>query len=290
MPANLVPFLPFVIIGVGVIAVLLIVLSRRRSKAVPVDRERLLDLQNQWRAPAELLSLPVPRPVRLTVQAKLVVGFIVLFLAGAGAFAVFGVTAMERERQRAELLGREGVSGAATVVRKWSTSGKSTSYYVQYSYEVGDKLFHRRARISAGAWRRLHPGSQVAMRYAPSDPEVSRLDLESSAPSWLVLFPAVIFVVVIVLLPLPILTQRKLLQSGNPTGAIVTRVVPVKNGQSVRYQFLDMAGNEVAGSSMAAKAGAPEPGQAVTVLYDPDRPRRNTLYPPQMVRLDLPGL
>ena len=131
---DFVPFLPFVIIGVGVIAVLLIVLSRRRPKAVPLDRERLLDLQNQWRAPAELLSMPVPRPVRLTVQAKLVLGFMALFLAGAVAFAVFGVTAMERERQRAELLGREGVSSVATVVRKWSTSGKSTSYYVQYSY------------------------------------------------------------------------------------------------------------------------------------------------------------
>ena len=140
---DFVPFLPFVIIGVGVIAVLLIVLSRRRPKAVPLDRERLLDLQNQWRAPAELLSMPVPRPVRLTVQAKLVLGFMALFLAGAVAFAVFGVTAMERERQRAELLGREGVSSVATVVRKWSTSGKSTSYYVQYSYEVGDKLYQR---------------------------------------------------------------------------------------------------------------------------------------------------
>lgn len=286
---ELTPFLPFVIIGVGVIA-LLIVLIRRRPKAVPVDRERLLDLQNQWRTPAELLSLPVPRPVRLTTQAKLLLGFMALFLAGAGAFAVFGVTAMERERQRAELLGREGVSSVATVVRKWSTSGKSTSYYVQYSYEVGDKVYHRRARISSSAWRRLGPGSQIAVRYAPSDPEVSRLDLESTAPSWLVLLPAVIFVVVIVLLPLPVLTQRRLLQSGNPAGAIVTRVVPVKNGQNVRYQFLDMAGNEVAGSAMASSAGAPELGQAVTVLYDPDRPRRNTLYPPQMVRLDLPGL
>lgn len=155
---------------------------------------------------------------------------------------------------------------------------------------MGGQIYHRQARISSSAWRQLRPGSQVSARYVPSSPDISRLDLESRTPSWVAFLPFGVFALVIVLLPLPILRQKKLLQSGSIAGAIVTRVVPVKNGKNVHYQFLDTAGNEVAGSAMISTSQAPEAGQAVTVLYDPDRPKRNSLYPPQMVRLDPSGL
>ncbi len=287
--ANVAPFIPFVVIVVGLV-VLAIVMSRRQKKPLVVDRQQLLDLQNNWRAPSDLLSFPIPRPVRMTGQAKMLFGFMVLFQVGAGIFAVFGISAIQRDREREALLGREGVITQATIMRKWETRGKSTSYYAQYRYEVNGQVYHRQARIPSSAWRQLTPGSEVPARYAPSKPEISRLEVETRTPSWVMFLPFGVFALVIVLLPLPVLMQKKLLQSGSPAGAIVTRVTTVKNGKNVQYQFLDAGGNQVNGNAMVPASQTPEPGQAITVIYNPDNPKRNTIYPPQMVRLDVPAM
>jgi hypothetical protein len=284
-----VPIFPLGII-VLVFIVLAIVASRRRTKAIEVDRTQLFELQNQWRAPSELLSVPVPRPIKLTGQAKVLTVTMVVFLAGVAVFGWFAVNSVVQQQRQRELLGREGIHVTAVIARKWSQSGKSTSYYVTYSYEVGVMIYHRRARIRKSEWEGLQPGSQAAARYAVSDPGVSRLDIEGGgAPDWLVLIPIGVFALVIVFIPLPILRQKKLLATGQPVGGIVTRNSPVKNGRSVSYQFLDSVGNIVSGSAVVPVSGAPEPGAAVPVLYDPEKPSRNTIYPPQLVKLDMPG-
>ena len=86
-------------------------------------------------------------------------------------------------------------------------------------------------------------------------------------------------------------SSRRLLQYGEITGALVTNVsnplagVPLDDGHggtryagaAVRFAFLDQNRNLVRGWGKLP-AGT-QPGQVVTVVYDPAKPSRNTLYP-----------
>ena len=86
-------------------------------------------------------------------------------------------------------------------------------------------------------------------------------------------------------LPYLILKQRNLLERGQAVGAIVTGVAATRGGKRVSFRFLDSVGNIVTGSSPMRAVEAPSPGTVVTAIYDPEKPRRNLLYPAQFVRL-----
>jgi len=82
---------------------------------------------------------------------------------------------------------------------------------------------------------------------------------------------------------LQFLRQRRLLRSGQPAPGIVTRVSG-QNARTVRYRFLGGNGHPVKGKlgNYRYPIGLRD---VVTVLYDPYRPRRNTLYPSALFRL-----
>ena len=56
--------------------------------------------------------------------------------------------------------------------------------------------------------------------------------------------------------------------------------------QHVSYQFLDPTGNPVSGKTTSTESEVS--GEIVTVLFDPNKPRRNALYPPGLARLAKP--
>jgi hypothetical protein len=83
--------------------------------------------------------------------------------------------------------------------------------------------------------------------------------------------------------------QWSLLAHGRPAQATVTqtkRGVPgVKTAASrVHYEFRILSGARRTGQYYVEK-GAPPAGAALTVLYDPENPRRNSSYPLSLVRL-----
>lgn len=265
--------------------VIAIVATRFRSKDVPVDRVRLREVQAAWRAPAELSSAATPRNVRYAGKAR--AGFVLLAVVAVGAAtaAAFLVPEVRREQQDDALVRREGIPAGGIITSHWADHGKSTSYHVAYAYTVDGHQYASRAEVSRSAYDGLTDGAPAAIHYAPSRPDVSRLDLAVDVPAWIKLF---LFAPLIVLLVIPwrFMRLRKLLVWGTPTGAVVTRRSPVKGGIAIRYQFLDSSGEVVTVREAVSSRDAPQPGDVITVVCDPDQPRRAARYPIALVRLD----
>ncbi len=79
--------------------------------------------------------------------------------------------------------------------------------------------------------------------------------------------------------------QRRLLTEGRPAPGIVTRLSRTKGGMQVYYDFLLLSGSVAKGSS-GPVSKPPGIGQTVCVLYNPDNPRRNAIYPLCLVKED----
>lgn len=280
----------FVAIGITIVALVVLIryaISRQRASVVAPDHTRLFELQNEWRAPGELLAAPVPRPVQLTRQAKLALTVGLCFLVGMGVLGSYLYRSFRESQQQFERLMQNGVRTEAEVVRKWSSSsGKNRRYYLLYQFTADGSIQQRTASVSSSGYDQVREGQPVAVVYLPSDSRLSRLEIESGpTPVWVAMAPSLMLFFVALAIGLPILSQRKLLQYGQPAPAIVTRTTPVKNGRMVSYRFLDSVNNIIDGRVTVSSSKAPEPGAVVAILYDPNNSKRSSLYPPQMVRL-----
>jgi hypothetical protein len=284
-------YFPFAIgIVVVIVAVLVVVkLSRLQTVDFDVDRVRLMDMLNHWQGPPELVSLPPPRPVKYTGAAKGMFLLTALILAGMAGLALFVlVPQLEEQSQRETLLKQESAETRGIVLRTWINRGSkgSSSYHVAYQFTVGRAIYHGEARVSSSMFSRVAVNSPVILRYVPSRPEVSMMDGELHSPGWTVLFALLPFAA-FAMIPFTVVKEKRLLESGQPVGAVVTRVAPVKGGKSVSYRFLDAAGNTITGS-VTRSSDVPELGNTVTALYDPSKSRRSMLYPAKFVRLRNP--
>ena len=284
-------YLPIAVFVVAAVMVGLVVLKVYKIQTVKfdVDRVRLMDMLNQWQGPPELVSLPPLRTVKYTAAAKGLLAVMALIIAGISALILFVfVPRIQEQSRRDALLRQESAEMSGTVIRTWTTSGDkgSLNYHVAYQYTVGRAIYHAEAGVPSSVYRQLAANSPVRLRYVPSQPEISALDGEVHKPAWIVLF-AFLPLAVLVMIPLTVLKERKLLEEGQAVGAVVTRVMPAKGDKRVSYQFLDSAGNIISGS-VARSSNVPEIGSTVTALYDPGKSRRNMLYPAKFVRLNNP--
>lgn len=282
------PLIPVAVAVVAVTIVLLIVVRRRSTAAsIEPDRARLFEIQNEWRAPFELESGPLPRAVALSTQGKVAIGFGLLFLAGGCVLSVMGYRSLTQTQERQRMIREEGVETQGDVVRKWvSSGGKSRTYRIVYRFNVDGRIYQRSAVVGRDDYDRTNIGDKVQLRYVPANPLFSRLAIENRpVPVWVALIPPAFFLMILLLVVEPILSQRKLLQWGKPVGALVVHLSPVKGGKVVRYEFLDGVGNVVSGSSTVSGADVPEVGTIVTVVHDQNNSTRNVLYPPQMLRV-----
>ena len=273
------------IVLVGFITALAVLVMKRRSTTVTVDRAQLIQRRAEWRTPLEIESRPVPRPVRLTGQGIMLFALPIIVFAAAGVAAAFGVGLLRNVLRDAALVEREGVAGEARIVNKWIVSGKSRSRHVSYSYGVGSESFTGEAIVSSSLYDRLTTGSTVPIRYAVSRPAASRMDGVSYPSPWLMLTP---FVPLLLLIMLPTMAfrQRSLLANGTPTFGIVTAVWPTRGVRGFRYAYLDANGDAAAGSGNSRPRQAPAAGDQITVLFDPERPQRSGRYPLPYVRID----
>jgi len=280
--------IPAVIVALLVVAVIIVavVVNRRSTMNVSVDEPRLREVQAEWRAPEELLFRSTPRDVRYTGTARLVLTLVALAGVAAVVFAAFLVPAVLRDQQSLTLLEREGVQASGTITRQWTTRHKSnTDYHVAYTYEVDGRGYASEAEVSKASHARFGVGGAAGMRYLPSRPEFSRLDASVNSPPWIKL---VIFLPALLLLAVPWRFARikKLLTWGTPVGAVVTRNAPTKGGRAIRYAFLDPSGQVVTASEIVKSRDAPAAGDVITIVCDPNKPRRAGRFPFTMVTLD----
>ena len=263
--------------------------QRRKTKEVRVEQTQLLDLQNSWQCPPALRSMRTPRPVMFTRYGRGAIVFGVLFFA----MLVFFVWSIGSKLNRNYLLSAEGVVAQATISKKWVTRGRrgSTTSHATYVYQVGGRQYEGTTVVTSEAYQRLNVGAELGIQYAASRPGISRPDGANDQ----ILIQAclvVLFIVLLTVAPSVMARERSLLTRGEPTGAIVTRVSPTQNGHAVRYQFLDRLGQTVSGGVEVWRFSgqAPEAGQIVTIFYDPERPKRNTMSPGRWVRFRDKGI
>ena len=86
------------------------------------------------------------------------------------------------------------------------------------------------------------------------------------------------------LLPIPVRREVRLLAEGRPAPGRVTGFKKADEAFRVQYEFRLLNGALAKGKVNRSKP--PVVGAPLCVLYDPENPRRNALYPLSLVRLE----
>lgn len=234
------------------------------------------------------LSHSRPRDVALTGGGRALVVFaVVLFMAAIGAgVGMYKAAVRHAGEQRAIV--EEGVTTTGVVTRLRSDGDDRRR--VGYEFGVNGRVVRGDREVSAERRQTLKVGSSVDVRYLPSDPTVNDLGgrPRSGIPIALpfVLAPAVAAFGVLCLVRIH--RQRRLLSEGRVAPATVTGHAKHHGSHgnthlAIEYEFSLLSGATASGKS-GASSKPPALGSVVTVVYDPDQPWRNAVYPFSLVK------
>lgn len=218
------------------------------------------------------------------------------FFVGA-PFLIIGIyVGINTFRQQARFE-REGQVTQGMVLTKWisrsrdSQGRESTSYRVSYRFSAPDgTVVQREAQVSGELWDRLVEREPVRVTYLPSDPEINRIEDETSA--WML--PLIFTGLGLVFVPIGgviffkglggILRELRLQDQGTMVEATVVEVGPAGvslNGVRqwrIRYRYQDHRGRTRTGESglMAPEeAQAWKAGDTGTVRFDVRAPKKS---------------
>jgi hypothetical protein len=239
--------------------------TRRMPESVP----------EKWQIPDDLARAAIPRKLRLRATGWFLLGFGLCFMAFG---AMGGVTAY-LVRAQYETLISQGVETEANVtqIRQYRTRGGAINYAVSYSFVADAHVFSDTSLFNGSAYTYVRGYQQTPLLYLPSKPSVHRLLAEQLPPTFLTISPAVLPFAGLGLFAMwAVWRVWRLLSKGHIARAVVTGSRPSRNGLRLNYRFLDEAGREHIGRSNFDVSVAPP---MIPVFYDPQNPRRNTLYP-----------
>ena len=162
------------------------------------------------------------------------------------------------------------------------TRGKSTNYYLFYSYELpqsgGTRRFSADENVPRATYSAFSPGAGVTVRYVPDAPHISSIQWTPALPIWKTIGLTVAtlgtcFVTrqsVLTLQTLRLLRREGWVVSGRVSSA---NIESSRNGQrlNVVYQFTAPDQRVLRGSDNTLrndlKGKLPQPGTLVAVLY-----------------------
>jgi hypothetical protein len=246
-----------------------------------------------WRIPPEL-EQPLPRPVRLSGAGITYCVIAAVFIAAGVGITTHTINDELRREAEADSLMRNltvgGQETEATVTRLFTGMG----YVVNYAYTLDGRNYSKGAFITSEHWQALQVGSPLAIRYLTSDPAKSypESDPPNSQTHWLMVLPlagmALFFMFSFAVIQLSaVLPKWRLVARGHSGRAVVTQCKEGSQGRSsgyfLYYEFSLSDGSKCQGKKFSGQPMAE--GSTVTVLYDPNNPRRNRLYPMDTVRL-----
>jgi len=246
-----------------------------------------MDPNDQWKAPREL-ARSTPREVRLTGQGMALAVLGLLFVAGALAIAAFLGAKSSRETADRRILDEQGIRGQAVINRVWRGADKEHPPMVSYEFTMNGSVYRHTTRAPMKVWQTLAPGQTIAIRYLPSRPQNNTPDDwegDGPLPRWLPPMLSGMLLIPALVLPWIIRSQRRLLSEGRVAMGIVKKSRRSKDGRVYSYDFTLPEGRVVSGRTHSKRLKL-EPGAAITVIYDPEKPRRNALYPLDLVRID----
>jgi hypothetical protein len=198
-----------------------------------------------------------------------------------------GMTAFTlNERAVQEALSKNGVTKIATVTDGHKTTGRSTTYYLTYSYDVDvngqTTAFSNEETVSASLYDSTAIGAHVSIRYLPDDPATSRLLDEDSNNTFLIVI-GVAFIIGGLFLIFSFARQyrrdRILERDGQIISGSITKSsisgVGNKRQLHIQYQFLSPLGTELEGKQSERRRDVQiesiPPGTKVAVVYHDDK-------------------
>ena len=198
---------------------------------------------------------------------------------------IFLAGKIRRDAKSAQLLDDQGVTTEAVISRVWRGGGKEHEPRVSYRFENSGGVYSRSVQAPQKLWQGMKVGQSLRVRYVPSQPTISHpVDWPPSGlPVW---FPYVMTATMaFTAAPLWWLLARqiRLLSEGQ---AAPGRITAIRRGKGVVaiYEFELPNGTTIKGRSNVRNT--PAVGSQVCILYDPDHPKRNAVYPLPFVRLD----
>jgi Protein of unknown function (DUF3592) len=241
--------------------------------------------QSPWQPP-DGLGRSSQRPVRLAAGGIALAVLGILFAIGGPVLGAFLATKSRNEAARNASLHEEGVETSAVVTRVWRDGGKENRRMVAYRFSAGDRELIGHSSPPRDIWDTLHEGDPLPIRYVPGKPEINHPTGWETPPmpTWLPWLMAGMFIWPGIMFWSMIRRQSWLLAEGRPTPGTVTAIRRGKQVAAV-YEFKLLSGEVHKGRAMVNRP-IPTVGDRVCVLYDPDNPRRNALYPLQLVKLD----
>lgn len=230
------------------------------------------------------LQRAIPRPVRLTAGGVAVAVLAVALLGGAVLAGWVANREARNSAARRALFEREAVAGTAEVTALERVKDNARRVYFRYS--AGGGIFTGRQTLKRRNWRGLRAGSQIPIRYLPSDPSVAYIRGGPKVlPLWAGPVIAAILAAVAALLAWAIRRQWRLLAEGRTaSGRIAGSKNLGRHGHRVEYQFRTLSGSLAKGFFQCSKT-PPPPGSGLLVLYDRERPSRSALYPFSLIQL-----
>jgi len=244
-----------------------------------------MSIPKRWEPP-EGLNRSLPRPVRLSAQGKVFVVLGAIFLIAGIGFGLMMARQVRQDAEREQLLNEKGVEATGTVIRAWRSSDKSRTPMVSYHFPVNGMELGGQSSMQTEAWRGIQVGGALTIRYLPEDPRVNRPAQGAGGPmqAWVPWMAGLMFIFPAFLFRWMIRGETRLLAEGSPAAGVVTQVTRRKK-LIVYYHFQLPTGEEMHGKSSVGGGLVPKTGEQVCVLYNPDNPRRNAVYPLETVRL-----
>jgi len=240
-----------------------------------------------WKAP-DGLGYSGLRPVRLSGAGYALSVLAAFFVIGGLVLGVFLWNQSRRQSTETLRLRNEGVLAQATVVRLWKSGDKDNTPWVSYRFEVDGQVVTGSTQAPRKKWSAMHTGDTIPVRYLPANPAINHPEgwTRHVTPVLVVVLVPAMFMGFAVLFGVILTRQSRLLSEGRPAPGVVVKVRRTDKAVTISYEFRVMSGATRKGRSSLSGKNVPGEGSVVCVIYDPDNPRRNGLYPFSLVRLD----
>jgi hypothetical protein len=238
------------------------------------------------------LERSAPRDVGLTTGGRALMVLAWLLVAGAVTAGIALYFEARRQSDAALNFDQRSVTASAVVDRLWrKTSDEDKPAFAAFHFDAGGLRIDGESRLPVSRWRELRNGSTVPVRYLPDNPRrfVVAGQRRSRMPFAVPYVVSSILAAIALLCLAVVQWQRRLLSEGRAALAVVTAVRKShgSSGETQRemvYEFPVLAGTIATGKAGAAKAVAV--GTRISVVYDPEQPKRNRPYPFSLVTLN----
>lgn len=228
-----------------------------------------------------------PRALQLTASGRaLLVVAVVLGAAAVAACVGMSLVVRQQADDRRAIVER-GVVTEGVVTRLWASGDNRQK--VEYAFVAGGVRHEGDIKVSAERRRTLRVGSPLAVRYLAERPDFNDLGgrPRSGMPAALPFVIAAVLVACAGLCAFGLRRQWTLLSDGRVAPALVTGHTSEKTQHGTQrqmtYEFLLLSGAVGSGKSQTSDE-PPAVGSVIPVIYDPDHPARNRVYPFRLVR------